>query len=57
MRLLIITALALCCAAPSFAEDEKPETYTTAGWQDAIDHARETGKLILIYNGWQKAKV
>ena len=30
--------------------------YTT-DWEEAIKAARESGKMLLIYNGWEREKV
>ncbi len=47
------------CAAPAFAGDKewaKGVPYTT-DWKDAIRQAHATGKILLIYNGWEREKI
>ena len=48
----------LVFAAPLSADDSKDKwaddvPYLT-DWEDAIKQARETGKMLFIYNGWKK---
>ena len=57
MRLLLCTLL---LTAPTLSADKKEWAkgipYTT-DWKAAIKEAKNTGKMILIYNGWQREKI
>lgn len=58
-RTLCLTFLALASLSSSLMAQKgwsKDIPYTTS-WDDAIKEVRETGKLLFIYNGWEKAKV
>ena len=51
----------LLLAAPMSAKDKKKEwandiSYTTS-WEEAIKECRNTGKMLFIYNGWERAKI
>ncbi len=62
--LLVLSLLAL----PSFSSEvlaqkqrgdqawAKGVAYTT-NWKEAIKSARESGKMLLIYNGWQRSGI
>ncbi len=48
-------------AAPSAVAKEKDEwgkdiPFTTS-WKDAIKSVRESGKILMIYNGWKAAGI
>jgi len=54
------TAIALLClAAGAFAGDKgwAPGIEYTTDWKAAIKEARNTGKILFIYNGWQREKI
>lgn len=55
-----VTATLLVLAAAAPAADEKAWAegvpYTTV-WKDAIRLARNTGRILFIYNGWQREKI
>ena len=56
MKLLIGLLVALT-ATPIVAADWVDGVPYTTDWEAAIKQARESGKMIYIYNGWQKDKV
>ncbi len=53
--LLLTLGLLAITARPVVAADEwtKGVPYTTS-WDDAITQCRETGRMLFIYNGWQR---
>ena len=57
MRFLLCMLL---LTAPTLSADKKEWaegiSYTT-DWKAAIKEAKNTGKMILIYNGWQREKI
>ncbi len=44
---------------PTFAGDGEwaPGVSYTTDWKAAIKEARQTGKILLIYNGWERRKI
>ncbi len=55
MRILILAALAALAHA---ADKEWAEGVPfTTDWNAAIKEARTTGKLLFIYNGWERPDV
>ena len=60
MRPLALASLvALASVVPAgekTGEWAKGITYTT-DWQAAIKEARNTGKILFIYNGWEREKI
>ena len=58
MRVSITIALALLAVPAAAGETEwvKGVPYTT-DFKAAIKQAHATGKILLIYNGWQREKV
>jgi len=58
MRNSIPLALALLTAPALAGEKEwaKGVPYTT-DWEDAIREAKSTGKILMIYNGWEREKI
>ena len=53
----LVAIISSVAAAPA-RDDEwgKGITYTTK-WDDAIKQARATGKMLLIYNGWERSGI
>lgn len=59
LLLAAIATLVLVAPARAGGKDEewvKGVTYTT-DWKQAIKTARETGKMIFIYNGWKRSGI
>ena len=58
MRKISTLALLLVGLGTARADDEwaKGVSYTT-DWDKAIKLAKETGKMLFIYNGWEREKV
>ncbi|MHC4953596.1 MAG: hypothetical protein ACYTGZ_06880 [Planctomycetota bacterium] len=58
MRVFIPLALVLLALPANAGKTEwaKGVAYTT-DFKQAIKEARTTGKILLIYNGWQREKV
>jgi len=57
---MIRHALPLLLAAAAFAGDKDewaPEVPCTTEWKDAIREAKNTGRILFIYNGWQREKI
>ena len=51
-------AIALILAASAHADGEwAPGVKYTTDWKRAIAEARATGKMLMIYNGWQKSGI
>ncbi len=53
--LLILTALGTVALAGD--KEWAPGVKYTTDWKAAIKEAHSTGKILFIYNGWQRAKV
>ena len=53
-----LAVLALCSAGLGAGKKEwaKDVPYTT-DWKEAIQEARNTGKILFIYNGWEGDKI
>ena len=62
MKAAIIVSTLLALVAPAASAQKKgPEwakgvPYTT-DWDEAIKQVKETGKMLFIYNGWERAKI
>ena len=57
MRTALLTLL---LSATAWAADKKewaPGVAYTTDWKSAIKEARNTGKILFIYNGWQREKI
>ena len=55
---LFLLAAVGAFAPPLAADGEWVDgvAYTT-DWDDAIEEVRETGKILLIYNGWERPDI
>lgn len=57
---LSLLCLALACAALPAQKTKKewaPGVPYHVDWDDAIKEARRTGKMLFIYNGWERGGI
>ena len=57
-----LLGLAVAAASPTFGKDEGAKLWAdgvpyTTDYDAAIKEARETGKMLLVYNGWEREKI
>jgi len=55
---LLLLALSTVVAGARPADDQWADgvAYTT-DWDDALSQVRESGKLLMIYNGWERPDI